>query len=71
MTSKEDANNPQRVRELYSQTKAALEGDIAWLLRHRQRDPYRHLSRRLLYETFNRGQQAPTFPLPPATSVRR
>jgi len=71
VTSKEDANNPQRVRELYSQTKAALEGDIAWLLRHRQRDPYRHLSRRLLYETFNRGQQAPTFPLPPATSVRR
>ncbi len=65
-TSKDDASNPQRVRELYSQTKTALEGDIAWLRQQRERDPYRHLPRRLLYETLNRGKQAPTFPLPPA-----
>ncbi len=70
-TSKEDADNPARVRELYRQTRAALEGDIAWLRAQRERDPYRRLPRRLLYETFNRGKQAPTFPLPAAESADR
>lgn len=64
-TRKEDARDPQRAKQLYTQTKNALESEIATLLRLRTDDPYRMLPLRLLYETLNRGAQAPTFPLPP------
>ena len=48
------------------QVKTSLEGEIQYLLRQRENDPYRSLPRRLLYETFTQ-RQAPTFPLPPTT----
>lgn len=38
---REDKDNPARVAQLYAQSKAAVESEIAFLLRERQRDPYR------------------------------
>lgn len=65
---KEDIDDTARVAQLYRQTKQAVEGEIAFLLRQREQDPYRMLGPRLLYETFNR-RQAPTFPLPAAPAA--
>jgi hypothetical protein len=38
---REDKDDPARVAQLYAQSKAAVESEIAFLLRERQRDPYR------------------------------
>ena len=43
------------------QVKAEVEAGIAYLLEHRERDPYRKLLARVAYETSWGGRQAPSF----------
>ena len=43
------------------QAKAGVENGIAYLLRERERDPYKEFLPRLLYEATWGGKQAPTF----------
>ncbi|KAK9819759.1 hypothetical protein WJX72_002051 [[Myrmecia] bisecta] len=51
--------------EVYRQIRSEVEGGISWLLRERERDPYKDLLPRLLYEaSWGNARQAPTFALP-------
>lgn len=43
------------------QVKGEVEDGISWLLRNRERDPYKDALPRLLYEASWGGKQAPTF----------
>lgn len=50
------------VAEAYAEVRGRVQGSIDFLLTARERDPFRALAPRLLYERL-REQQAPTFPL--------
>mmetsp|Transcript_13993 Transcript_13993/g.35316 ORF Transcript_13993/g.35316 Transcript_13993/m.35316 type:complete len:119 (+) Transcript_13993:1890-2246(+) len=46
--------------QVYKEVRADVEGGISYLLEKRERDPYKDLLSRLLYER-NASKQAPTF----------
>ncbi len=49
--------------QTYADVKAEVQKSIDYLLEGRERDPFRALPPRLLYEAVNDGKQAPTFTL--------
>lgn len=61
-TTPDLVNDEEAAAAMYRELKAALEGDISYLLARREEDPYRDLWRRLAYEASWGGKrQAPTF----------
>lgn len=62
VTSPADLEDRAACDQIYGTVKGGVEEGLAFLQRQRERDPYRDLPQRLLYEAFN-GKQAPTFPI--------
>jgi len=57
-----DPKNKDQCKELFQNVKSELERGIDDLLRSREQDPYRDISKRILYEIAF-GKPAPTFPV--------
>lgn len=62
-TCPEDAKDPVRTQQIYDEAKRSCESAISYLRVNRERDPYKDLFKRLIYERSWGGKQAPTFPL--------
>ncbi|QDZ22010.1 alpha/beta fold hydrolase [Chloropicon primus] len=58
--SKDMMNDKDRCEEVYHEAKRRLEDGLMYLQKNRERDPYRDLIPRVLYER-NTGEKAPTF----------
>ena len=62
VTSPDDLDDRLRCNDIYAEVKAGVEDGLAFLQQQRERDPYKDLPQRLLYEAINR-RPAPTFPV--------
>ena len=62
VTSPADLEDREACDRIYADVKGGVQQGLAFLQAQRERDPYRDLPQRLLYEAFN-GKQAPTFPI--------
>lgn len=63
MTSKADLDDREACDQIYANVRGQVEQGLSFLQRQREKDPYKDLPQRLLYEAFYR-KQAPTFPFP-------
>jgi len=64
-TTPEMANNKAECEEVYQEVRGGVDDCLSWLLRNRERDPYKDVLKRVAYEyAWGGSRKAPTFSLP-------